>query len=341
MKLQFVALAIFIFAGCFLSRFIWLFESDLTIYVTPMVNDLGTFSEKTSNPIVAKFRIHNGTNQTVAITRTMSSCGCTELDVAKDVLAARESTNLIMKIDPTRFHGQQTISAQIFTDNEAFPHFTVTAVGNFGKAESQEDIMINAPNMVVGQQVAWHHPLADSKVSIEWLKTVKPIPGMDLRIEEKLQGYVGKSVLLSGKVPTEKGQYEGVIQVKFVEYSEPTTIKLSFQAKDRLHIPEKLFAGSIRHGQTFALDFAIDDLLDERIHVSEVTIADSDVVDLAVQSLKGRTRVKVQFVPQKYNDGAFHSISTITVKDDSGLVQATRIPVDGWVIAQDSSSSSE
>jgi hypothetical protein len=340
MRLQFAVIAILIFFAGFAVRFVWLLESDLTIYVSPMVNDLGTFTEKSSNPIVAKFRIHNGTNQTVSITRTMSSCGCTDLHVEKDVLAARETTNLIMKIDPTRFHGPQTITAQIFTDNQAFPHFTVTAVGSFGKASSQGDIMLSAPNVVVGQQVTWFQPLPDANVSIDWVKTVKPIPGLELGIEEKFQGYGGKTIALKGIAPLAKGRYEPEIQVKFVEYDEPTTVKIAFQATDRLQFPEKLFSGTIRPGQMFAVNFVIEDLLDETIDVAEITVSDSDVVEFAAKPLRGRTKVNLQFAPSRYTDGVFQSIATVTLKDDAGFVQVARIPLEGWVLASDSSNSS-
>jgi hypothetical protein len=340
MRLQFAAIAILIFFACFAVRFFWLLETDLTIYVSPMVKDLGTFSEESSIPVLAKFRIHNGTNQTVSIVRTMSSCGCTDLQVEKSVLAARESTNLIMKIDPTRFHGPQTITAQIFTDNQAFPHFTVTAVGSFGKANSQGDITISAPSVVVGQQVTWFQPLPDANVSIDWVKKVKSIPGIDLGIEEKFQGYDGKTIALKGTVPTEKGRYEPEIQVKFTEYVEPTTIKVAFQARDRLQVPEKLFAGMVRRGQKFDVDFAIEDLLDERISVPEISVSNSDIVDFSVKPLRGRTNVKLQFAPSRYADGPFQSIATITMKDNVGVVQVVRIPVNGWVLASDSSNSS-
>jgi hypothetical protein len=270
----------------------------------------------------------------------MSSCGCTDLHVEKDVLAARESTNLVMKIDSTRFHGNQTITAQVFTDNQAFPQFTVTAVGNFGRANSQPDIIVSVPDAVVGQQIMWYQPLPDAYVSIDWVKKVKSIPGIELGIEEKVQGYSGKTVSLKGRAPSEKGWYEAEIQVKFIEYDEPTTIKIAFQARDRFQLPEKLFAGAIRHGEKFDLDFAIEDFLDEKIDVTDITVSDSGIVDFAINPLRGRTNVKLQFSPSKYVDGAFQSIATISLKGDGGFLQVARIPLEGWVLASDSSNSS-
>lgn len=64
------------------------------------------------------------------------------------------------------------------------------------------------------------------------------------------------------------------------------------------------------------------------------------IVDFSVKPLRGRTNVKLQFAPSRYADGPFQSIATITMKDNVGVVQVVRIPVDGWVLASDSSNSS-
>jgi len=113
-------------AGCFNGG-----HGAPAIYVSPAVQLLGTVNPSDNEEISARFHLHNTTSKPLRITKTMTSCGCTEIKVGRHSIPPGDTVEIVMRIRTKGLFGQQKISAQIWTDNSAYPYFDLSAAGDF------------------------------------------------------------------------------------------------------------------------------------------------------------------------------------------------------------------
>src|SRR5690606_2720504 len=106
------------------------------LYLSPALQLLGTVNPDQQEEVLASFRLHNGTRDTVRITNTLTSCSCTELKVGKYELAPKDSSELTMRVRTKGLRGHHKITAHLWTDNPEYPRFELVANGDFTPSAS-------------------------------------------------------------------------------------------------------------------------------------------------------------------------------------------------------------
>ncbi len=137
--------SIFLACGC---------SDDQSISLSPLVARLGSIDCDEKESVEAEFTLRNNSPEPLSIEKTVVGCACSELLVDRNEISPRSSVNIKMRIRTKGLRGERKMISQVYTDNEAFPVFQLTAVGVFNSRAVPETIVRGIGDVFSGQHIS-------------------------------------------------------------------------------------------------------------------------------------------------------------------------------------------
>lgn len=216
------------------------------VYLIPQLQDIGPVDPEEQPEVIAAYRLHNDSGRAVTITETSTSCTCTEFDISHRVISSGEAADITMRVDVTGMRGRREISAQIFTDHVAFPHFEVVASVDVGTADDNATINLSLPTVTVGDAV--HHEYEVPGVSLLNLSSHTMLETINVSLE------IGENkrsrLVFDGHAPQKPGLYKALIVAKTDGFIEQSEIVAFIEVRNRFDVlPEGAAFGLVKQGQ--------------------------------------------------------------------------------------------
>ncbi len=228
------------------------------VFLAPAEVDFG--EKLDDSPVTLRFRVVNGTAHQVRITGWELSCGCSSLELSREVLAPCAEALATLTIDLRHQFGRRDFRVFVRTDDPEFPELLFHATG-IALTKRIEHLVFDLgwfwPGARVDQSIRfWSGKsgtarLVDVRCQPEGLLVARPQSR-----KPDPEGFF--RIRLQGTAPTQEGEFDRTVRLKALGAAwEEAALTVRGRVMVPWRIPEEIFLGLVPNGGQKRLDVAI------------------------------------------------------------------------------------
>ncbi len=178
------------------------------LYAAPAVYDAGAVLDK--DKIVGVFKLVNTSDKTIAIRNVKLSCGCSKVNLSKEVVTPNESIDVEITVNVKGKYGPNVFEAMVFTDSTDVPVVPLHVNANIAFRKLDGTIVMDLGQFVTEEKIHKSFTLLPGKIRSVSASNISFSPSPSLKANFEIRPHLAsdrQNVLLeiNARAPSQKG----------------------------------------------------------------------------------------------------------------------------------------